>query len=129
VITAIARSRDLSCEIVVMISRVACTTAGVGRLAFAGRVSRTSMAVRRRPHPAGTLTSLTTKVITQALSGARVTDFVSVAPLAALPTGVVLGSAYVSAAGVISIRFANVTTADVAGGNVSLMTMLHKFST
>jgi hypothetical protein len=78
---------------------------------------------------AGTLTSLTTKVITQTLSGARVTDFVEVAPLAALPTGVTVGKAYVSAAGVISIRFANVTTADVAGGNVSLAVLIHKFST
>lgn len=77
---------------------------------------------------AGTLTSLTTKVITQTLTGVRTTDRVCLNSAAALPTGVVLGDARVSAVDVVSIRFANVTTADVAGGNMTMDAVIMRFS-
>ena len=61
VIRAIARSSGSSDPSMLSISRVASTTAGVGRFAADGLVSRTSMALSMRPQPAGTLTSPVTR--------------------------------------------------------------------
>jgi len=70
-----------------------------------------------------------TTLITTALTGAVTTDVVSVHPNAALTAGLAVGSAYVSAAGVVTIPVVNPTAAQVALGNLTLNALLHKFST
>ncbi len=52
-----------------------------------------------------------TATVTAAFTGAAVGDIVSMSPRAALGTGVVLSSAYVSAAGVLTVLLANVGAA------------------
>lgn len=72
----------------------------------------------------GTVTTATTKDVTFAVAGSTTTpgaiaatsDLVLLAPLATNLTGVAMSDVFVSAAGVITARFNNTTTANVAVG-------------
>jgi hypothetical protein len=67
----------------------------------------------------GTINTNTGKVLTAAATGAQTTDIVVVNPTANMVTGVGIGWARISAAGVISVAFINATAAAVAGGTVT----------
>lgn len=77
---------------------------------------------------AGTLTSQTVKTVTQLLTGARTTDRVVVNSAAALPSNVMLGSARISAANVVTLYIVNPTAADIAGGNMTVDAVLLQFT-
>lgn len=64
----------------------------------------------------GTVTANTTKDVTWANVNAAVGDSAVVTPAAAGSSGVSLGESIVTAAGVITTRVANSTTANVAAG-------------
>lgn len=54
--------------------------------------------------------------VTAAVAGLRTTDMVLLNPTAALPTGVAIGAAWPSAAGVMSVTLVNGTAALVTAG-------------
>lgn len=68
------------------------------------------------PATFGTIAAATTVTTTAALVGAKVGNTITICPAAALPTGIVIAAARVSAADVVSVTLANVTGAGVVTG-------------
>lgn len=64
----------------------------------------------------GTVTAASTKDVTYAIAGAAVGDRVHAQPQAANSAGIVSSDSFVSSAGVVTTRFSNPTTANIAAG-------------
>jgi hypothetical protein len=67
--------------------------------------------------------------VTAAVAGLRTTDMVTLNPTAALPTGVAIGSAWPSAAGVMSVQLVNGTAALVTAGAATVNVGIEKYTT
>lgn len=76
----------------------------------------------------GAITGATTVDLTATVAGLDTTDLITVVPQAALPEGVVLGGARVTAADTIAIRVGKITVGDVASATYAFDIHVNHYS-